>query len=68
MGLGASSLKRINTIHQGERMQDLKRYGIEYSHNVDKGDPIIVKRRDSREVLQLPQEVISAGLEANPRP
>ena len=60
-------LKRINTIHQGERMQDLKRYGIEYSHNVDKGDPIIVKKRDLREVLQLPQEVISAGLEANPR-
>lgn len=61
-------LKRINSIHQGERMQDLKRYGIEYSHNVDKGETIIMKKRDLRRVLQLPQEVVSAGLAANPRP
>ena len=61
-------LQRINAIHTGERMQILKRYGIVYSHNVDKGDAITINKRDLREVLQLPQEVISAGLEANPRP
>lgn len=61
-------LKRINFIHQGGRMQDLKRYGIEYSHNVDRKEAIVMKKGDLRRVLQLPQEIITAGLEANPRP
>lgn len=60
-------LRRIETIHEGLRWQDIKRYGIEISHNRDGLDNDILKMDDPRRAIQLPQDVISAGLEANPR-
>ena len=49
------------------RWNDIKRYGIEYSHarSGKADDELLVN--DPRRAVQIPQEVIAAGLEANPR-
>lgn len=60
-------LRRIETIHEGLRWQDIKRYGIEISHNRDGLADDILTVDDPRRAIQLPQDVVSAGLEANPR-
>ena len=64
-------MRRILTIHQGLRWFDVKRYGIKiYRRTVDK-NPIIAQdslmANDSRTAIQLPQNVINAGITANPR-
>ena len=60
-------MKRIETVFHGIRMQDLKRYGIEYTHPVVGEDPQIFIRGDLRGAVQIPNTVIAAGLEGNPR-
>ena len=60
-------LRRIETMHEGLRFQDIKRYGIEISHNREGLENDVLKLDDPRRALQLPQDVINAGLEANPR-
>lgn len=60
-------MRRLTTQSQGTRFMDLKRYGIEYAHFVDKEEPIVFTAGDLRGALQLPNDVITAGLEANPR-
>ena len=60
-------LRRIETIHEGLRWQDIKRYRIEISHNREGQSNDILKADDPRRAFQLPADVISAGLEANPR-
>ena len=60
-------MRRIETIHDGSRWMDIKRYGIEITHNRDGMDPIVLTKDDPRRAFQLPQDVIEAGLEANPR-
>ncbi|WP_418991801.1 RagB/SusD family nutrient uptake outer membrane protein [Alistipes sp.] len=59
--------RRIVTIHEGTRLQDLKRFGIAYTHFVDGAANIEVAPYDKRLAIQLPATVIAAGLEANPR-
>lgn len=60
-------LRRIETIHDGLRWMDVKRYGIEITHK----QGILPEKRmlwnDDRFAIQLPQEVILAGLQENPR-
>ena len=59
--------RRIETMFDGYRWFDIKRYGIEIDHNIaGKGVDKLVYN-DPRRAIQLPQEVISAGLEPNPR-
>ena len=59
--------RRIETMFDGYRWFDIKRYGIEIEHNIaGKGVDKLV-HNDPRRAIQLPQEVISAGLEPNPR-
>ena len=63
--------RRVTTIHEGQRWQDIKRYGIEiYRRNI-KDDNVTVydtmKKEDPRRAIQLPSQVINAGIEANPR-
>lgn len=58
--------RRIETIHDGWRWMDLKRYGIEITHIQGTSGPQVLKYDDPRRAIQLPQEVILAGLEANP--
>lgn len=61
-------LKRIEFIHEGERFMDIKRYGIEISHNLDGSNDeyINLSKEDPRRAIQLPQEVTAAGLTPNP--
>lgn len=60
-------LRRVVTVHEGLRWNDIKRYGIEISHNVSGNDNVDLLKDDPRRAIQLPQEVIAAGLEPNPR-
>lgn len=66
-------LRRIVTIHDGLRLQDVKRYGITmYRRRINKSMQILevtdsLKKGDLRLAIQLPQEVTSIGLPANPR-
>ena len=66
-------LRRILTVHEGYRMQDVKRYGIVIYRRqtntsftiTDVTDSLTVD--DPRRAIQLPQDVITAGLPANDR-
>ncbi len=65
-------IRRILTVHEGLRWFDIKRYGIEiYRRSIAANGTITVldslKVNDPRRVFQLPQSVISAGLEKNRR-
>lgn len=65
-------LRRIVTIHEGLRMQDVKRYGITIYRRVINGNNIVnvtdsMKAGDPRLAIQIPQDVINAELTANPR-
>lgn len=67
------SFRRIETMHQGLRWFDIKRYGIEIPRRVmnERNQPYkktdFLSKDDLRRVVQLPQDVIVAGLEPNPR-
>ena len=72
------AMRRIETMYQGLRFMDIKRYGIAYCHNIsgeewiyfnDNNDYLYdgVAGADKRGAIQLPSDVINAGLEANPR-
>ena len=60
-------LRRVSTVHEGLRWNDIKRFGIELAHprSGKSDDELLVD--DPRRAVQIPQEVIAAGLEANPR-
>ncbi len=66
-------LRRLITLHEGLRWQDIKRYGIViYRRTMNANmevaevtDSLIVS--DPRRAIQLPQDVITAGITANPR-
>lgn len=60
-------MRRIETWQQGIRFVDIKRYGISFSHNLDGEATLIFKPGDLRGAIQLPSDVIEAGLAANPR-
>lgn len=66
-------MRRIETLHTGLRFNDIKRYGISYTHpnpdnpNPKEGDPEVFVPGDLRGAMQLPSDVVAAGLEANPR-
>lgn len=59
--------RRIETMHQGLRFLDLKRYGISFSHNLDGEPALVFEPGDLRGAIQLPADVVKAGLQANPR-
>ena len=60
-------MKRIESVFHGNRMMDLKRYGIEYTHLLSGEDPKVFIRGDLRGAVQIPNTVITAGLKGNPR-
>lgn len=64
--------RRLLTLHEGFRWFDIRRYGIEvvrYQHQLSGGRTVVDKltTNDLRRTLQLPQDVIDAGLTPNPR-
>ena len=66
-------LRRVLTVHEGYRLQDVKRYGIVIYRRQTNTSFTITNVTDSmtvddpRRAIQLPQDVITAGLEANDR-
>lgn len=65
--------RRINFVHDGMRWFDTGRYGITlYRRLIDKNGQIvevekILEPDDPRRAVQIPQDVIQAGLQPNPR-
>lgn len=59
--------RRIETVHEGWRWLDTKRYGIEVRHNVANQSDIVIAPWDKRCAIQIPNMVLSAGMEKNPR-
>lgn len=64
--------KRALTLHEGTRWFDINRYKIEiYNRKIYDGTPIPNDRLtvdDPRRVFQIPQQMVSAGMQPNPRP
>lgn len=65
-------MRRCEFMHSGMRWFDVKRYGIEIQRRTVNGLVVSsvddeLKVRDNRRALQLPQDVIKAGITANPR-
>jgi hypothetical protein len=64
--------RRFESVHTGMRWLDVKRHGITVEHpqmlsQTQAGESIIIQPYSDLTAIQLPAEVISAGLEANPR-
>jgi tetratricopeptide (TPR) repeat protein len=64
--------RRILLLHEGFRWFDVKRYGIEIYRRSIKNNAVneiidFMPKDDNRRAIQLPQNVITAGVEANPR-
>lgn len=60
-------MRRLETLYQGLRFYDLKRYGISFTHPISGEDAVVFKAGDLRGAVQLPSDVLQAGLTANPR-
>lgn len=66
-------MRRIETLHMGLRLFDVKRYGITVSRRKLSGISSVgmvtdvLRPRDPRCAIQLPDDVIAAGLQPNPR-
>lgn len=58
--------RRIETIFEGLRWFDIKRYGLEVTHYIGGSEKDVLKWNDQRKAIQIPQDVIAAGLEPNP--
>lgn len=68
-------IRRIEFMHMGMRWFDIKRYGIEITRrtlSTTSLDPVseddVLTIDDERRAIQIPSDVISAGLTPNPRP
>ena len=65
--------RRINFVHDGMRWFDIGRYGIDiYRRLIDKNSRFdsveaTLPYDDPRHAVQIPQDVVSAGLQPNPR-
>lgn len=56
--------RRFETNFTGKRFFDLKRWGIEYSHEYGLDNEVItMKWNDPRRALEIPQDAIAAGME-----
>lgn len=65
--------RRIETMHNGLRWFDIKRYGIEFPRRTMSADGVPLKKTDflgkddPRRAIQLPSKVLDAGVTPNPR-
>lgn len=60
-------LRRIETLFDGNRLLDIKRFGIEIKHQI--GYPVTEKKlewNDHRRAVQIPTDAILGGQEGNP--
>lgn len=64
-------MRRLETLHLGLRWMDVKRYGIEVTRvTIKNGNNVtvtsnVLTKNDPRRALQLPLEVLSAGMKGN---
>ncbi len=58
--------RRIETVFEGLRWFDIKRYGIEITHYIGSKEKDVLKWNDLRKAIQIPQDVVAAGIEPNP--
>jgi len=58
--------RRIETIFEGLRWFDIKRYGIEIEHYIGSNTIETLEWNDKRRAIQIPQDVVAAGIEPNP--
>jgi hypothetical protein len=58
--------RRIETLYDGYRWFDIKRYGIEITHTIGRDRIETLKWDDPRRAIQIPQEVMAAGMTPNP--
>ncbi len=59
---------RLETIYEGLRWFQIRRYGIEVEHVHEGGFPDVLSVGDLRRVFQIPGYVRGAGMTPNPRP
>lgn len=59
--------RRIESIFEGLRWFDIKRYGIEITHFIGSSTEDVLTWNDERRAIQVPQDIIAVGMEANPR-
>lgn len=58
-----NDLRRFETVWDGMRFFDLKRWGIEYEHRIGAGNEIIrLTWNDPRRAIEVPADAIAAGL------
>lgn len=60
--------RRIETIDDGLRFFDIKRYGIEITHRIGRDRVETLTIDDPRRALQIPTDVLSAGFAPNRKP
>jgi len=58
--------RRMDTMFDGLRWFDIKRYGIEITHKIGRNRVENLVINDPRRAIQIPQEVIGAGMTDNP--
>lgn len=59
--------RRIQMVHLGNRWFDIKRFGFSITHKIGISDSKTLEVLDPRYAIQIPNEVIGAGLEPNER-
>ncbi len=65
---GVLDLKQREFMQEGMRWFDIKRFNMEIRRMDDEGYVIdILRPRDPRKAIQIPEVAVAAGLEANPR-
>lgn len=61
------NFRRCETLHEGLRWFDIKRFGLEITHLTEGDKSDILTKDDLRRAVQLPSDVIGAGMQPNPR-
>ena len=59
--------RRIQLVHMGNRWFDIKRFGFTIQHKIGISEVRTLQVLDPRYAIQIPSEVIGAGLDPNPR-
>ncbi len=59
--------RRMETVHTGLRWFDIKRFGLSIDHYIGRYDKQTLQSLDPRYALQIPNEIIAAGIDRNNR-
>ena len=60
--------RRIEMLHTGMRWFDIKRLGLEFDRKIGKEEVDHLGILDERKAVQIPAEIVAAGMQRNPRP